>query len=60
MKLTQKEFKALEKNLEIFVKEVRENLKEVKIDERQKEYYNQLQDGQQLVNYFGYRLGYKY
>ena len=61
MKLTEKQFKALEKNLEIFVKEVHENLKEtIKNDERQKEYFHQLLDGQQMINYFGYKLGYKY
>ena len=60
-KLTEKEFKALEKNLGIFVKEVQENYQEIiKNDERQKEYFYQLLDGKQIVNYFGYKLGYKY
>jgi hypothetical protein len=60
-KLTEKEFKALEKSLEIFVKEVQENYQEIiKNDERQKEYVFELLDGKQMVNYFGYKLGYKY
>ena len=63
MKLSKKQFKELEKSLSILIDEVREseNLQnQIKQIPRQKEYFNQLLDAQTIVNYYGYRLEYKF
>ena len=63
MKLTKKQFKELEKSLSILIDEVMENenlQNQIKEIPRQKEYFHQLLDAQTIVNYYGYRLEYKF
>ena len=63
MKLSKKQFKELEKSLELLIEEVKEseNLQsQIKQIPRQKEYFNQLLDAQNIVNYYAYRLEYKF
>ena len=63
MKLTKKQFKELEKSLEILIEEVRESVNlqnQIEQIPRQKEYFHQLLDAQTIVNYYGYRLEYKF
>ena len=63
MKLTKKQFKELEKSLSILIDEVMENenlQSQIAQISRQKEYFYQLLDAQNIVNYYAYRLEYKF